>query len=279
MKKIIFSIFVIGLSGSLNAQKSCCARPESTETFAILTQDENFVATHLDPKPFTIENPIGKEISFKTKDGSNGHAYEIKAAKPTNNYVLVIHEWWGLNDYIKQESEKIYQTLGNVNVIAIDLYDQKVATVKDSAAKYMQSVQTVRAENIINGVLSHVGKKAKIATIGWCFGGGWSMQTSLLAGKKSKGCVMYYGMPEENIEKIQTLQSPVLFVWPKQDQWINKEMVDQFENNMKIAYKSLTVEAYEADHAFANPSNPKYSKTFADDAFNKAMAFIKLNLK
>ena len=280
MKKIIFSILIIGLSSSLNAQKSCCSKPtESTETFAMLTQDENFVATHLDPKPFTLENPIGKEISFKTKDGINGHAYEIKAAKPTNNYVLVIHEWWGLNDYIKQESEKIYQTLGNVNVIAIDLYDQKVATVKDSAAKYMQSVQKVRAENIINGVLSHVGKKAKIATIGWCFGGGWSMQTSLLAGEKSKACVMYYGMPEENIEKIQTLQSPVLFVWPKQDQWINKEMVDQFENNMKIAYKRLTVEAYEADHAFANPSNPKYSKTLADDAFNKAMAFIKLNLK
>jgi carboxymethylenebutenolidase len=280
MKKIIFSIFIIGLSSSLNAQKSCCARPaESTETFAMLTQDENFVATHLDPKPFVLENPIGKEISFKTKDGINGHAYEIRAVKPTNNYVLVIHEWWGLNDYIKQESEKIYQTLGNVNVIALDLYDQKVATVKDSAAKYMQSIQTVRAENIINGVLSHVGKKAKIATIGWCFGGGWSMQTSLIAGKKSKACVMYYGMPEEKIEKIQTLQSPILFVWPKQDQWINKEMVERFENNMKIAYKTLTVEAYEADHAFANPSNPKYSKSFADDAFNKAMEFIKLNLK
>jgi carboxymethylenebutenolidase len=280
MKKTIFSIFIIGLSSSLNAQKSCCVKPtESTETFAMLTQDENFVTTHIDPKPFTLENPIGKEISFKTKDGINGHAYEIKAAKPTNNYVFVIHEWWGLNDYIKQESEKIYKTLGNVNVIAIDLYDQKVATVKDSAAKYMQSVQTVRAENIINGVLSHVGKKAKIATIGWCFGGGWSMQTSLLAGANSKACVMYYGMPEQNIEKIQTLQSPVLFVWPTQDQWINKEMVDQFENNMNITYKRLTVVAYEADHAFANPSNPKYSKTFADDAFNKAMAFIKLNLK
>jgi carboxymethylenebutenolidase len=183
-----------------------------------------------------------------------------------------------LNDYIKQESEKIYNSLGNVNVIAIDLYDQKVAIVKDSAAKYMQSVQTVRAENIINGVFSHIGKKANIATIGWCFGGGWSMQTSLLGGKRSKACVMYYGMPEEKIEKIKTLRSPVLFVWPKQDQWINKDMVTRFENNMKTADKKLTVEAYEADHAFANPSNPKYSKTFADDAFNKAMEFIKINL-
>lgn len=279
MKKILLSAIVLSISTSLFAQKSCCARPESTETFAMLTQDENFVATHLDPNPFTLENPIGKDITFKTKDGIDGHAYEIKAKEATNNYVFVIHEWWGLNDYIKQESEKIYKTLGNVNVIAIDLYDQKVATVKDSAAKYMQSVQTLRAENIINGVIDHAGKKAKIATIGWCFGGGWSMQTSLLAEKKSKACVMYYGMPEEKLEKIKTLKSPVLFVWPKQDQWINKDMVNRFENNMKTANKTLTVEAYEADHAFANPSNPKYSKAFADDAFNKAIEFIRLYLK
>jgi carboxymethylenebutenolidase len=86
-------------------------------------------------------------------------------------------------------------------------------------------------------------------------------------------------MPEEKIEKIKTLNSPVLFVWPKQDQWINKDMVSKFENNMKTADKKLTVEAYEADHAFANPCNPKYSKTFADDAFNKAIEFIKINLK
>jgi carboxymethylenebutenolidase len=92
MKKIIFSIFIITISNSLNAQRSCCAKPESTETFAMLTHDENFIATHLDPKPFTLENPIGKEITFKTKDGVNGHAYEIKAKVTTNNYVLVIHE-------------------------------------------------------------------------------------------------------------------------------------------------------------------------------------------
>lgn len=279
MRKIILSILVLPLTFQLNAQKSCCSRTESTETFAMLTQDENFVATHLDPKPFKLENPIGNDIFFKTKDGKNGHAYEIKAKEKTNNYVLVIHEWWGLNDYIKKESEKIYSELGNVNVIAIDLYDQKIATVKDSAVKYMQSVQTERAENIIHGVLDYIGKKAKIATIGWCFGGGWSMQTSLLAQKRTKACVMYYGMPEENVEKIKTLQAPVLFVWPKQDQWINKDMVDRFQKNMQAAEKNLTVESYDADHAFANPSNPKYSKTFADDAFNKAMNFIKLNLK
>ena len=185
----------------------------------------------------------------------------------------------GLNDYIKQESEKIFSTLGNVNVIAIDLYDKKVAAVKDSASKYMQSVKSERAEAIIKGVLSHIGNKANIATIGWCFGGGWSMQATLLAGKQGKACVMYYGMPEEKIEKIKTLNAPILFVWPEQDQWINKEMVSKFETNMKTAKKSLEVKAYNADHAFANPSNPKYSKEFAEDAFKNATQFIQTHLK
>lgn len=279
MKNSLFIAISVFVSTQSFAQKSCCAKPNSTETFAMLTHNEKFVATHLDPNPFILSSPIGKDITFKTNDGKEGHAYEIKAENPTNNYVFVIHEWWGLNDYIKQESEKIFKTLGNVNVIAIDLYDNKVASVKDSASKYMQSVKSERAEVIIKGVLTHVGSKANIATIGWCFGGGWSMQTTLLAGKHSKACVMYYGMPEEKIEKLKTLNAPILFVWPEQDQWINKEVVTKFEVNMKTVNKALTVKSYNADHAFANPSNPKYSKEYANDAFKLAIEFIKLHLK
>lgn len=278
MKKSLLIICVV-CNMFIHAQKSCCAKPNSTEAFAMLTKDKDFVDTHLEPIPFILENPTGKDITFKTPDGKEGHAYEIKNAKPTNNYVFVIHEWWGLNDYIKKESEKLFSTLGNVNVIAIDLFDHKVATTRDSAAKFMQSVNTDRAQAIIKGVLSYVGSKAKIATIGWCFGGGWSMQSTLAASKQSKACVMYYGMPEEKMERIKTLNAPVLFVWPTKDQWINKDVVSKFETNMKEAKKSLQVLSYDADHAFANPSNPKYSKEFADDAFTKATDFIKEHLK
>lgn len=279
MRTKLFVAIIAFAFGNYYAQKSCCAKPGSTESFAMLTKDQAFVTTHLEPEPFSLTNPIGKDISFSTGDGRQGFAYEIKSAQPSNNYIFVIHEWWGLNDYIKQESEKIYNTLGNVNVIALDLYDKKVASSRDSAAKYMQAVKTERAESIIKGALKYAGTNANIATIGWCFGGGWSMQAALLAGKQCKACVMYYGMPEENLEKIKTLNSPVLFVWPEQDKWINKEVVDKFKSNMNTDKKSLTVLNYNADHAFANPSNPKYSKEFADDAFTKAMNFIKKEMK
>lgn len=278
MKIILLLSFSILCSVKFVSQTTCCAKSASTETFAMLTHDKKFIDTHLEPLPFQLKNPIGKAISFKTHDGKEGYGYEIKAATPTNNYVFVIHEWWGLNDYVKQESEKWFITLGNVNVIAIDLYDKQVATSRDSAAKYMGSVKTERAEAIIKGVLSYVGTNSNIATVGWCFGGGWSLQASLLVGKQAKACVMYYGAPEENIGKLNVLNSPVLFVWPEQDKWINKDMVSKFEANMKSAKKSLEVKSYDADHAFANPSNPKYSKAFADDAFLNASNFIKMNL-
>lgn len=279
MKTSLVLSFAILCSVNIVAQTTCCAKPPSTEAFAMLTHDKKFIDTHLEPLPFELENPIGKAIAFKSADGKEAYGYEIKASKSTNNYVFVIHEWWGLNDYVKQESKKWFNTLGNVNVIALDLYDKQVATSRDSAAKYMGSVKTERAEAIINGAIAYVGAKGNIATVGWCFGGGWSLQASLLAGKQAKACVMYYGAPEENMSKLNTLSTPVLFVWPEQDKWINKEMVTKFENNMKTAKKSLQVKAYDADHAFANPSNPKYSKAFADDAFLNASTFMKGLLK
>lgn len=261
------------------AQTACCSKAGATETFALFTKDKNFVATHLEPTPFTLADPLGKEITFKTPDGGEGYGYEVKAEKYTPNYVFVFHEWWGLNDHIKQEAEKYFKNLKEVNVIAIDLYDKKLTASRDSAAKYMQSVKKERAEAIIKGALNYAGEKANIATVGWCFGGGWSLQASMLAGTHARACVMYYGMPEEEQAKLENLFAPVLLIWPKKDQWINKNVVTKFQATMQRAHKDLKVKSYDADHAFANPSNPKYNKEYAEDAFKSSIGFIKKHLK
>ena len=83
----------------------------------------------------------------------------------TNKYLLLFHEWWGLNDYVKREAEKLQKDLGNVNVYAIDLYDGKVASTQDSAGKYMQGMSPERAASIVKGLISTLDKKAEIATI------------------------------------------------------------------------------------------------------------------
>lgn len=275
MKQLLLLAALLSGFNSLS-QTTCCARPE---TFAMLASDQGFVAGHEEPEHFVLTSPLGKNISFETPDGKQGYAYELKSEKFTDNYIFVFHEWWGLNDHIRQEAEKIFKDHGKANVIAIDLYDKKTTASRDTAARLMQSANRERMENIIRGALNYAGEKANIATIGWCFGGGWSLQASLLAGTSNRACVMYYGMPEKDEAKLHSLFGPVLFIWAKKDQWINKNVVTEFQATMQRARRDLKVIGYDADHAFANPSNPKYNQALAAEAYKKALTFLKKRLK
>lgn len=240
---------------------------------------KEFAALHEDPLYFELKDAKGKKVSFATPDGQSATGYEIKDKKKTNNYLFVIHEWYGLNDYIKQETDVLSEELDNVNVIALDLYDGKVASTADSAMKYVSQAKPERLENIIKGAMAYAGKNAKIYTIGWCFGGMWSLQSSILAGSQAAGCVMYYGRPETNIEKLKQLNTGVIGFFGNQDKSITPEKVTEFENNMKAAGKKLTVYRYDAGHGFANPSNPSFNKEARDDAHKKTIEFLKERIK
>lgn len=283
MKKIIISFAAVLLSLPMvfaQEKMSCCTKPtaEATTQFAMLTSDKNFQMKHENPLPFTLQNQKGKMVTFETPDGKTGNAYEIKAAKKTDDYLLVIHEWWGLNDYIKQEVERLAAELGNVNVLASDLYDGKVAAEREKAVEYVQSVTPDRGCAIINGAIAYAGKDPDIATIGWCFGGGWSLQAAIEVGSKAEAAVIYYGMPERDIERLKKLKSPVLGIFAKQDNSITSEVVQDFEQKMKQADKEVIIKMYDAVHAFANPSNPKYDKQAAEDAHKLAVEFLKKHL-
>ncbi|HVZ56641.1 MAG TPA: dienelactone hydrolase family protein [Chitinophagaceae bacterium] len=284
MKKVCFALAALTWLHAAHAQQTAmnsmaCCQPTATESFARFASDKSFVMSHEAPRPFHFRSDNGHDITFKAADGAEAHGWEIKAASPTRNYLFVIHEWWGLNDYIKKESEQLWKDLGNVNVIALDLYDHKVATTPDEAGKYMGEVKTERAEAIIRGAVSYAGTNARIFTIGWCFGGGWSLQASLLAGKQAAGCVMYYGMPEKDLNRLKGLHADVLGLFANKEQWITPAVVDTFAANMKKAGKKLTVYRYDAVHAFANPSNPHYDKAATEDAYRHVMAFLKPRLK
>ncbi|MBZ5855651.1 dienelactone hydrolase family protein [Flavihumibacter profundi] len=280
MKKSIALISFLAIAGSLAAQTSnmsCCAA-SATEAYAMNASDKNFTSKHDEPLPFSYSSENGKDISYTTADGKTAHAWEVKSAKPTKYYLFVIHEWWGLNDYIKQEAEKLGKDLG-VNVIALDLYDNVVTTTREEAAKAMQSVTTDRATAIINGAYAYAGGSAKVFTIGWCFGGGWSLQASLLGGKQAVGCIMYYGQPEKDIERLKTLQPDVLGFFGNLDQYPSPQIVTEFADNMNKAGKKLLLNRYEATHAFANPSNPNFNKEATEDAYKKVLAFVKERIK
>ena len=270
---------VLSLFPTIEQPKTDVDITHCTTEFAQLASDVNYRNAHELPVAVNTELLEGKKISWRTPDGQRGYGYEVGGESETNKFVFVIHEWWGLNDNVKMEAQKIQEELGDVRVIALDLYDGQVATTGEDAGKYMQSVKRERAEAIINGAIEFVGEDAKIATIGWCFGGGWSLQTSILAGEQAAACVMYYGMPEKDLERLGTIKTPVLGIFAKQDGWITPEVAEEFEGNMQKVGKEVDVHIFDAKHAFANPSSPAYNEAAAQEAWRLSSAFMKEGLE
>ena len=279
MKTLIVIFFTFLILPAVAQEGITVCHTPATEKFALFASNSDFNADHPAPLVYIHETVAGKMISFSTPDGKDANAFYLEAPVKSNKYLLVIHEWWGLNEHIKREAENLFNDLGDVNVIALDMYDGNVATTQAEAQKYMGSMKTERGKSIVEGAMAFAGDGAKFGTIGWCFGGGWSLESTLIAGTAAEACVIYYGMPVQDVSRLKTLNAPVLGIFGSQDQWINPEVVNTFEKNMKEAGESLIVEMYDANHAFANPSNPQFDQEATADAYAKTLAFLKANLK
>lgn len=281
MKKIYCIITLLSLATLCLAQKEITqCHTSATEKFALFASNKEFNAEHQKPRVYThVSQAGGKMITFKTADGQEGKGYFIPAKSKTSNWIFVFQEWWGLNDNIKRHSEELHRDLGNVNVIALDMYDGNVATAADDARRYMQEFKQERGDAIVKGALAYAGPDARVGTIGWCFGGGQSLLASLTAGKQAAGCVIYYGMPVDNVETLKKLTIDVLGIFASREKYISPEIVAKFESNMKAAGKQLTVKNYDAEHGFANPSNPIFNKAATEDAYKHTVEFFKARLK
>jgi carboxymethylenebutenolidase len=289
MKKAIYVLLSVLLTASLiswnwtktqhttvdKAEVIECLNMETQQAYQLEAGTPAFAAMHPSPMIVNPENLLGKMMSFDAADGKPANAYFIAAKKKSNKYLIVIQEWWGLNDNVKMESDKYYSDLGDVNVIAVDMYDGKVAATPDSAMKLMRGADMGRMTAIMQGAIKYAGSKASIYSVGWCFGGMWSLQTAILAGPQAKGSVMYYGRPETNMEKLKSIQCDIIGFFGNLDQSPSPTMVNDFEKNMKEAGKNLSVNRYEAGHGFANPSNPSYNAAAKEDAYTKAIVFLK----
>jgi carboxymethylenebutenolidase len=244
------------------------------DDMARFASDPAFQALHLSPLPIHYAAK-GDMVRFASPDGKEASGYLVKAAKPSDKWLFVYQEWWGLNDHIKKEADKFYADLGgSVNVLALDMYDGKVTTDPQEAGKIMQSVDQNRLESIVKGAQAYAGSNARIASVGWCFGGSWSLRSALITGSQNIGSVMYYGMPVRDVEKLKTLTSDVLGLFAT-EQYISKEIVEDFAAKMKEAGKSLEYKIFPGVHGFANPSNPKYDEALAKEAYGMALTYLK----
>ena len=237
-----------------------------------------FASFHLSPISFEFDAQ-GEMVSFPTSDGVDGKGYLLKASAPSEQWLFVFQEWWGLNDHIKHKAEVFYNDLGGkVNVIALDMYDGKVTTNPKEAGQIMQSVKEPRLEEIVKGAIKLAGTNAKIANVGWCFGGSWSLKSALLTGNQNIGSVIYYGMPVRDVEKLKTLNSDVLGLFATEEH-ISKAVIEEFAASMKTAGKELTYKIFPAAHGFSNPSNPKYDPEASKEAYEMAITYLKSKFK
>ena len=249
----------------------CC------DPMARFADDPKFALAHAKPRALRYAPTTGKAVTFPAKDGTPARGFYVPGKKAA---LVMCPEYWGLNDYIRREAERYHAATGYA-VLAVDLYDGKVATDPQTAGQYMKESNPARDAAIVGGAVAALqkgalgAKFAKLGTVGWCFGGGWSLNAAAAGGRAVKAAVAYYGMPPQDVAPIR---APVLFVWATQDGWINRDVVDGFKGRMAAARKPLTVLPYDAAHAFANPSNPKYGAAAAKDANAKTLAFLKKNL-
>ncbi|MFM2318637.1 MAG: hypothetical protein RLZZ215_1258 [Pseudomonadota bacterium] len=194
--------------------------------------------------------------------------------------VILIHEWWGLNDQIKAVAAEL-ANLGYL-ALAVDLYGGKVASTPDEAKALMSDLDPeIAKETMVKWVdylRKHERGNGKVASLGWCFGGGWSLNTSIAT--PIDATIIYYGNVNKTANDLKTLKGPVLGQFAKLDKSINSAMVGGFEQEMDKAGKKdlLTVYWYEADHAFANPTGARYDEANAKLAWERTLEFLKKNL-
>lgn len=222
-----------------------------------------------------------EEVTIKTASGTSVTAsVALPASTEKAPTILLIHEWWGLNDQIKAVAAE-FAKLGYI-AVAVDMYGGEVATDAPGAMALMKEVtpesgtETVSAW--IDWLKNHERSTGKVATLGWCFGGGWSLNASLA--NKVDATVIYYGRVNKTAEQLATLESPVLGHFGTLDKSINKEMVNGFLAAAKEADKDKQILTYwyNADHAFANPTGARYDAEDAALAWERTQVFLKAHL-
>jgi carboxymethylenebutenolidase len=251
--RAIFSLIVLGaLAGGLTAH-----------------------ADEIKTKTETVTYPNGKD----TLSG-----YLVAPEKPGKYPALVvIHEWWGLNDWVKEQTTKLAEQ-GYV-ALAVDLYRGKVANDPTEAHELSRGLANDRAISDMNAAFAYLGTrpdvdKLRIGTIGWCMGGGFALQLAIHQPMLRAVVVNYGALPTDPTD-MQAINAVVLGNFGALDKGITPDDVHAFEKTMKAENKYVDLKIYDgAGHAFENPNNTNgYRPDAAADAWKRTVDFLSKALR
>lgn len=207
---------------------------------------------------------------------------EAESAEPLPA-IIVIHEWWGLNENIRAMTERLAGE-GYV-ALAVDLY--RGATTEDpvEARGLMQGLMGARDQGQDNVrqahdyLVSYLGAPA-VASLGWCLGGTWALETGLALPDRLDAVVIYYGNVPAEEAVLAPLQMPILGLFAEDDAAVPLAGVHAFRDQLAALGKNAHIEIYPGvDHAFANPSGGNYDPETAEDAWQRTLAFLAAHLR
>lgn len=241
------------------------------------------------PTPAAAATPavpvLEQELAYGEGQRSNLVGYlamPVDAAEPLPG-IIVIHEWWGLNDNIKAMTRRLAGE-GYV-ALAVDLYGGVTTATPERAQELMTALlnEPDAARNNLRQAYDYLEKYAlapRVASIGWCLGGGWSLQTALLFPDALDAMVMYYGQVQTVREPLATLNVPVLGFFGAEDASIPVRDVQIFRETLLDLGKNAEVLIVPGvGHAFANPSGGNYNEQAATEAWTTTLKFLERHLK
>lgn len=193
--------------------------------------------------------------------------------------VVMIHEWWGLNDHIRAQAKELAGE--GYRVLAVDLFGS-VATTSDAARAQVGSLDQAKALENLKAAEKYLRERGsqKIASLGWCFGGGQSLQLATAAGETLDATIVYYGNLPTDERKLRNIRWPVLGIFGETDQSISTTSVAKFGETLTRLGIPNSIHVYPGvGHAFANPSNAGFAPAETADAWAQTLAFLEKNLK
>jgi carboxymethylenebutenolidase len=237
-----------------------------------------------EPRTAANSQPVkAATVAYKSGDETVSGYLALPESPGRHPALVVIHEWWGLNDWVQQQAQE-FAAQGYV-ALAVDLYRGKVAYDPALAHELARGLPQERAVLDLRAAFAYLASRpdvnaAKIGSIGWCMGGSLSLDLAIREPKLA-ACVVNYGAPTRDPEDIRRIQAPVLGIFGAEDRSIPPSAVEAFEKAMNAAGKSIDTKIYEgAGHAFENPNNKLgYREADAKDAWARTLAFLDRTLK
>lgn len=279
---LVFAAFILGCGA--DRQEPPPAGTDYSERMAREHRDDRPVASpaaKVDPnsrvrsQQVTYANIGGKDVV-----GHFAYPADAEGGLPA---VLVMHEWWGLNDNIRSMADQL--AAEGYAALALDFYGGQAAANPEQARSLMEAAManpTALNQNIrqAHAFLAGEIKAARIGAIGWCLGGGLSLRAGLQLGSQLDAVVVYYGHVNADPAALKALDAPLLGIFGAADEGIPVESVRTFEAALKSLDKPAQIHVYEgAGHAFANPSGVNYKAEAATDAWQRALGFLSAHLK